>query len=228
MSTAQTAQTLVDSGTGQNETFFYRAVSKSAVASVILMLISPLAYAWPQFAIFPLIGAVLGVTGWTKIRRMPNELSGAAIATVGSIACTFIFLTSVGFHSVIYATEVPEGYERIHFASLEMEKGTTIRSMPQEIAEIHDKQIFVKGYVHPGVSGLGEIRHFILVEHFKTCCFGGQPEPTDMIEVRIEKGDGIEYNRRLRRVTGKFRIQPRRKIGDVQTGYYSVTADNVK
>ena len=71
-------------------------------------------------------------------------------------------------------------------------------------AELNEQRIFVKGYVHPGVSETAELRKFILVPDMGTCCFGGQPALSDMIEVSILGDQGIRYTRRKRKEQGPF------------------------
>ena len=84
-------------------------------------------------------------------------------------------------HTYIYLTEVPEGYTRVHFYELQQEAGGP--DQPTEKAfEIDGQPIFLKGYIHPS-SGSGLLKRFILVPDLGTCCFGGQPKSSDMIEV---------------------------------------------
>ena len=39
-----------------------------------------------------------------------------------------------------------------------------------------------------------------------TCCFGGEPKLTDMIEVKLEGSLAIEYARRKRKLAGTFKV----------------------
>jgi hypothetical protein len=96
--------------------------------------------------------------------------------------------------------------------------------------DLDGKRVFIKGYVHPGVSDLGEIRRFILVPDMGTCCFGGQPALTDMVEVRITGERGVRYSQRKRKFAGTFRVAARLKqvAGGLTGGYYELDADYVK
>ena len=64
--------------------------------------------------------------------------------------------------------------------------------------ELDGKQIFVKGYVHPGVSSVSKLKKFVLVPDMGTCCFGGDPAPTDMIEVTLEDPLTVDFALRRR------------------------------
>ena len=131
-------------------------------------------------------------------------------------------------HAYIYTTEVPEGYERISWYELRGEERRPVNSFAMQIK---DKPIFIKGYVHPGVDGFGEVKNFVLVPDMKTCCFGGQPKPWDMIEVTLaENCSNIKYSRRKRGLWGVFRVGPAagQKIGTVQPGFYQMTADDLR
>ena len=78
---------------------------------------------------------------------------------------------------------------------------------------------------------MGKVRRFVLVPDMGTCCFGGQPAYTDMIEVRIVgDADAVRYSTRKRRLAGTFRIrtQLRPVAGDLMGGYYELEADYVK
>ena len=96
--------------------------------------------------------------------------------------------------------------------------------------DLDGKRIFVKGYVHPGVSDMGQIKKFILVPDMGTCCFGGQPKMTDMIEVTIVDGPGVRYSSAQAQARRHpARVQPRPQGGRwTQGGLYELEADYVK
>src|SRR5688572_5993094 len=96
----------------------YRALSKAAVLSAGLGLVSVLALLLPELVIFPLAGVVLGWLSFVKIRRYPTELTGLVPAVVGTIVNAILLVSSATYHSISYATEVPEGYQRISFSTL--------------------------------------------------------------------------------------------------------------
>ena len=94
-----------------------------------------------------------------------------------------------------------------------------------------DKPIFIKGYVHPAIATSGKVDNFILVRDYGTCCFGGQPPPTHMMEVKIVgNAPRVKYSTTVVRLAGKFRVMPpqSRESLDVKNVIYYLEADYVK
>ncbi|MFP6617888.1 MAG: hypothetical protein VB877_00975 [Pirellulaceae bacterium] len=206
----------------------YRALSKAAVTSAICSLVGLTGLLFPLMLVLPAAGFVFGVIGLLKLRRYRNELTGFGLALVGTLVSTVVLVGGSSWHVYAYANEVPEGYQRLNWYQLRGEDSQPINA---HALEIKDKPVFVKGYVHPGVDGFGEVKSFVLVPDMKTCCFGGQPKPWDMIEVTLgEKSNKIRYSRSKRGLWGVFRVeQPvSRKIGDVRPGFYKMTTDDLR
>jgi len=210
----------------------YRAVSKPAVISCLLAVLSFTALWAPQLLFVPVIGLVLGIIGVISIRRYPTELTGLKAAYAGIIASLVIIVGSISIHTVIYYTEVPEGYDRISFGVLNAPRGSDENAPPPpEAYELNGKKVFIKGYLHPGVSGQGNVRQFVLVGDLGTCCFGGQPELTHMIDVTIEKEkEPVTYNTSRRKLTGTLYVSrtPLRSPGVDKGGFYRLVADSVR
>ena len=108
----------------------------------------------------------------------------------------------------------------------------TIRKTGQPLlpTALNGKRIFVKGYVHPGVASTGQIKKFILVPDMGTCCFGGQPKLTDMIEVTIVDASGVRYSQRKRKLGGILHVTDRvhQVAGGLTGGFFELRADYVK
>jgi hypothetical protein len=205
----------------------YRSLSKTAVGSLVAMLVGLTGLMFPALLGFSALGIVLGVFAWRSLRKYPDELTGKLAATLGLVGSIAVLVGGSIMHSYVYMTEVPEGYTRISFAELQPRTTSGEAQLP---AELNGKRIFVKGYVHPGVASTGEIKKFILVPDMGTCCFGGQPKLTDMIEVTIRKGSGVHYSQFKRRLGGVFHVTSRVKqvTGGLQGGLYELEADYVK
>ena len=63
----------------------------------------------------------------------------------------------------------------------------------------------------------------------KTCCFGGQPKLTDMIEVTLRDPRRVNFSYARRRLAGILKVDPRLKpISGLQGVYYQLDADHVK
>ena len=112
------------------------------------------------------------------------------VAVTGVALNLLVLLTGAGLHTYIYLTEVPEGYTRVHFSELQ-QRGQGPEMPTERAVEINGESVFLKGYIHPA-SGSGLLKHFILVPDLGTCCFGGQPRSSDMIEVTLLGGQTIK------------------------------------
>ncbi len=186
----------------------YREISRAAVISVILILPAMLGLipAFSPMLVFAMLGVALGITGLRTIKRYPGEFSGRAVALCGLAANGLLLVGGVSEHSYIYATEVPEGYNRVAFYDLQQPE--PLPDIPTSRAvEIDGEKIFLKGYIHPS-SGSGLLRRFILVPDLGTCCFGGQPRSTDMIEVTLTSGQTVKAGLSKLKLAGKFMLNP--------------------
>ncbi len=207
----------------------YRSISRSAILSVVLAVLSLLALISPALLILPIVGFVLGLTALSAIRRFPMEYTGRGLALTGSVACGLIAAVGGSMHTYEYYTEVPEGYQRISFADLQPDPGRP-EPIPDQAVELSGDKIFIKGYMHPGVASSGKVKHFILVPDMGTCCFGGQPKATDMIEVVItDDAYRVSYAPRRMKLMGTFAVSrgPRESLG-LNDVWYHLTADKVQ
>ncbi len=208
----------------------YRSVSRKAAYSVLLLLLSAWGIFNPIMLAFALAGIALGVFGWLEIRRYPNEYTGVEYARAGLGLNLLLLIGGISTASYVYATEVPEGYQRISFKALQASAEEKDKFPPDSAMDLDGQKIFVKGYVHPaGVSGSGFVRQFVLVPDMKTCCFGGQPAFSDMIQVTLPQDKPIKYNTRKRKLTGVLHVGTAiKKVENVEGVFYELSADDVK
>ncbi len=206
----------------------YRSLSVAAVATIAIAVLSLAAIVFPSLLFLPLAGVLLGLYAYRKTQVRADELTGQGMATVGLGLCLLILFGAGGMHWIIYATEVPEGYERISFWQLDAGPGQPESSIPPAALELDGKRVFVKGYVFPHTQRLG-LKQFVLVGDMGTCCFGGQPKLTDMIEVTLEDPLTINFSYRPRRLAGTFKVNRILKNrSDVGGVCYQLEADYVK
>lgn len=206
----------------------YRSLNRAAVGSVVMVLLGLLSLLFWQLLILPIAGLLLGYSAYRNIKRYPDEYTGLNVARFGIAASLLLFAGTVSYHAFIFATEVPEGYDRVYFSDLRSPAGQPDR-LPKKALEIQGKKIFVKGYVHPGVSGNGKVRQFVLVPDMGTCCFGGQPKATDMILVNTTPECRVQYAPRLLRMGGEFKVGDRvQKFGELKDVIYQLEADYAK
>jgi hypothetical protein len=206
----------------------YRAISKAAVASLVLAVISFLGLLFWPILVLAVLGFFLGVIGYRSIRRFPLELVGKTPAVLGAGLCAVLFVGGVSKHSYEYATEVPEGYKRITFANLQPVREHPELPVPPEALQLDGQRIFVKGYVYPDGQKT-KIKKFILVPDMGTCCFGGQPKLTDMIEVTLADPIRIAYSQRKRKLGGILRVDTSLKpVAKVNGVFYQLEADHLQ
>jgi len=206
----------------------YRAVSKAAVLSLALGLLSILSFVSVVLLMVAFVGMVSGLLAMRALARYPSELTGKPIAILGLIVSTAVFIGGAAQHSYEYVTEVPEGHARISFADLQPDKQARSLPIPPSALKLNNREVFIKGYVYPD-GQQHNIRRFILVPDMGTCCFGGQPKITDMIEVTLEDPLRIEYSYKKRGLAGVLKVDPRAKPVEKLGGvYYQLTADFVK
>lgn len=220
-----------------SEVITYRTVSRSAVIAFILAIVSLLAFFASWLLVLPVVSVVLGLTALSTIRRYPEEYTGAGAAISAVAISAGTFLLAATWHAVDYMTEVPEGYSRISFSELQpdmKDPHSLIRNhdsiLPRRAAELNGQSIFIKGYIHPGVATRGKVDHFILVPDMGTCCFGGQPKATDMIEVKIKPdASRVAYSTRTVKLVGKFVLADHSsKFGELHSVVYHLEADEAK
>jgi len=221
----------------------YRAISRSAVIAVVLAALSlplvalavvsmrfqvgdavPLGMAGAAFAFF---AALLGGTGLLTIRRYPLEYTGAGLAQLGLIGGAMLFTIGSAVGTYTYATEVPPGYVRVGFWELQPDPDHPEMPVGPKAVEIRGQKIFIKGYMHPGVASRGKVNHFILVPDMGTCCFGGQPKMTDMIEVVAADAERVSYSTRRIKLAGTFHFTPPTQSLGLDGVVFHLEADRV-
>lgn len=182
----------------------YRSVSKAAIASVVFGVFSLMAFMSVPLLVFSLISISCGLIAFSNLSRFPDELLGKKASRIGFGLGLFSFVGAIAMHSYIYATEVPEGYERISFRMLRDDSKTSL-PYSEKAEELDGKKVFVRGYVRPGAKRRN-LSEFIMVGNFGDCCFGGTEKITDVIGVKIVNDETVDYSLRLRRFAGTFRL----------------------
>jgi hypothetical protein len=151
--------------------------------------------------------------GWLAlrtIRRRPQELIGGGLAKVGLALSLVCLLVGTSISVTVYLTEVPEGFERIGWSQLQPDKEHPELPVPPFAISMNEKPVFIKGYIYPSdrKSNLGR---FVLVPDMGTCCFGGSPELTDMIEVTLKDPLRTSWSTRIRRLAGTLLVDTKKK-----------------
>jgi hypothetical protein len=203
----------------------YQSVSRAAVGSLLLAVLGLLSFFFVGLLLLPVVGLLLGINGWLAIRKYPGELLGKPIAILGTALSAVTLAAAPAYHAYIYATEVPPGYQRIAFASLTSPAGAPDLPPPAALA-LDGQKVFVKGYIHPTSMESPRAKKFVLVPDLGTCCFGGQPPLTHMIEVTLGGDHFAQRGMRRQKLSGTLRVNRQLKpIEGLQGVYYSLKAD---
>jgi hypothetical protein len=214
----------------ESEFVSYRVVSKSAIACFVFAILSLASYLNEVFVIFPIVTLAIGFVSWLGFRRFGDELIGKRLMQIGMVIGAFCLVSSGAYHIYVYNTEVPENYQRISFAMLRENprKGLTYNEVA---AKLDGKKVFLRGYVRPG-DKKKNLKQFILVGDFGSCCFGGNPKISEVIAVNIVIPDKtVNYGYGLRRIGGTFRfIKETATTFDKEVPFvhYYIEADHVK
>jgi hypothetical protein len=206
----------------------YRTVSRAAVFSLILAIAGIASLFSPWMLVIPVCGVICGVVALSNIKRYPLELSGTGLAKTG-LAISGLFLTvAPTYHGYVYLTEVPEGYERISFWTLST-KSYEPDYPTQDALSLNGKPIFIKGYIHPTSVSSSKAKKFILIPDLGTCCFGGQPRLTDMIEVTLTGNQTVKPSLRQIKLAGVLKVDTSLKpVKELQGVFYQLKADYLK
>ncbi len=200
----------------------YRPMSPMAVISLICAGLSVIAAIivgdigpW-MFAVVPVLGVIFGLYGTYATRRYDMRGRGLALAGLSlSAAC---LVGGEALSAYLTAVEVPPGAVRISYEELQPKEGESLASTAQAL---DGKKVFIKGYVYPTDQMTG-IKSFLLCRDKGQCCFGGQPKPTDTIQVSLEGDLALNYDQNLHAVAGVFRVA---KGGMPGGAPYLLTAD---
>jgi hypothetical protein len=205
----------------------YRALSRGAVFALVLAVLSiPLAFSVAMLVV-PLIATVIGLLAWIKIRRYPDELTGAPVAMVSALLGVVVFLGGSARHAWIYAHELKPGYVRTSFSDLQPVRERPELPVSPAAIRLNGKKVFIKGYVYPDGQGDG-IKRFVLVPDLGTCCFGGQPKLTDMVEVTLRDPLRVSYSRRRLKLHGILKVDTTLKpVSGLNGVYYQLDVDQV-
>ncbi len=206
----------------------YKSVSRAAIASVVLGVLGIAAFPMLFMLVLPMMGLVFAVLAFNAFRKFPDEMLGKPLAVTGLILCGAICILAPAYHMYDYMTEVPEGYARVDFGVLKSGLGQP-DFPPAAALELDGKQVFIKGYIHPTSMDTVLAKRFVLVPDLGTCCFGGQPPLTHMIEVSLSGDQRAQKSYRKQRLAGTLHVNPNLKPIDGLTGvFYQLRADILK
>ena len=161
-------------------------------------------------AFIGLFGIVTGVICLLIIRRANGEMGGKTISKIGLGLSVLCFSAGFLLHWHNYSTEVPEGFQRVHFPSEISKKGFVfengIRKLHPDVAKLEGKKVFLKGFMYNTMETTG-LDKFLMLKDNGKCCFGGDPKPTDMIWIEMQ-GIKVDKHDVMIAVAGVLRCNP--------------------
>jgi hypothetical protein len=222
-----------------DEMLQYRAVHTGAIIGLLLGIVSVFMVITATTSSFegcllvtpiPMLGIVVSLWSLSRIRSEPEHYTGRPIALLGLVLSLAFLVGGVGYGGYVYATEVPEGYERISFNGMkpdELQQRNGIM-IPPAIAALDGKRIFIKGYIRPdSISVSKGIKQFLLVRDNNQCCFGDLSKVYyfDQMYVDMVGSRTVDYSQSVFRIGGILKIEPQ-NIGVGSTApVFSLKAD---
>ena len=173
----------------------YRALGGVAIASLVMALVSPLVFLDWWLVVVPVLGMVLGFVAWRDIASRPDELTGKPLVAAAMVFSAIMFVAGLVYLSSVYAAELPEGFQRLHYTMLQPLEGDPPTAVPDAALAMNGRQVLLKGYIYPGSKQHG-ISQFLLVRDQGDCCFGGNPKITDRVLVQLRDTKGISFTPR--------------------------------
>jgi hypothetical protein len=185
----------------------YRALCGAAIAAAVLALVSPLAFFGWWLAAVPAVGLAVALVALRDIARRPRELTGRPLAIASAVVSAAALVGGLTWQSLVYARELPPGFERLGYAQLQPAEGDPPLAVPQAALALDGSDVLLKGYMYPGKQQMG-ISQFLLVRDQGDCCFGGNPKITDRVLVQLTDPSGIAFTPRLVKIAGRFAVRP--------------------
>jgi hypothetical protein len=232
---------LNNAAAARDDEFEYRPLSTGAIASLVLGALSlPIFIASRDsfesclaFTPLPLAGLAIGVWSLAKMRANPDQFTGGKAAVIGTALSAFCLIGGLAFSGYVYATEVPDGYERRTFADLRPNDNDLAakKVVPDDIAALDGQKVFIKGYIRPDSTRYREnIDAFLLVRDNNQCCFGdlSTVKYFDQIAVTMQGKLRVDYHAGLFRMGGTLRVLPENARDMASGPAYVLEADYAK
>ncbi len=189
--------------------FSYTPLSPWAMAAIGLGVVGLTAFLGLFGIVVAAAGMVVSAAAIFQIRGQQGMVRGMLAAVLG----LFLSLGSVsgGIATQVYNynTEVPEGYQRVSFPNeISAHQFTTyaggVRRLKPEVRKLVGKKIFVKGFMWLSQED-ENLDSFVFLKDNGECCFGGSPQPYDMMQVEMQDGKRVDGHNGMISVAGVLR-----------------------
>ena len=196
--------------TDPSQEFEYRPMPALVSVAGAFAFFSLTAFVLDWLLLVPVVGLLLAGTALWQIRRSRGAFGGQAMtwALMGIMGLEFV--AGAGMHAYSFATEVPEGFERVSFpndiSKYDLKTVDGQLRIPEPVQQLDGQLVFLKGYMYPKRETRG-LHQFVLCKDMGQCCFGGNPKPTDMIVIKMNKGLTADQHTGMVSVAGVFHTQ---------------------
>lgn len=207
-------------------TVLYQAINPLSVGSVVVGLLSALAFFHWGFLFLPVTGILLGLAGLVNLARVEGARVGIYLSCAG-IALSLVLGGGLYAYSVYrYYHGTPPGYHAIEYSMLESEDPN--KPFPDAAYELEGQRVFVRGYMYPMRQHTG-LKTFVMSRDNGVCQYClPNPKITDQVFVELVEGREAAYTTRLIGVGGVFSMKfedPKKKYGGV---VYHIDADYLR
>jgi len=208
--------------TPELDSFDYKPIPVWAPVSCVVGICSAVTFATVYGVVVPLLGLFFAWRGLRLVQSSGGAYGGRKLLTTGATLCLLCLVGGPAWHSYVYATEIPDGFERLSFQALSKMTPTNEDGklrIADEARALDGKRLFIKGYMYP-TGQKDDIQSFVLCKDTGECCFGGTPALTDMVLVQFVN-DVRAHHRELQlvNVAGTFRARQRVVNGQLMAIY---------
>ncbi len=193
----------------QTNEFDYRPMPVIVPISVALGVLSSSSLLGVVGIVIAIIGSLTSLMALWTVKRSEGAYSGTWAAVVAFLLSGGFAVYGISYQFYAYQTEVPPGYRRVSFSQEISARGFQVQEgklgLHPEVEPLVDQKIFLKGYMYPQRQTQG-LMEFLLLKDTGECCFGGQPNPTDMILVQMKNENGVNYSPGRVAVAGTFKL----------------------
>jgi hypothetical protein len=226
------------SDAGGDDVVPYRAIHTGAIVGAVLGLMSVFVLIAGASSLeacllitpIPVLGMFIALRSWGRIRREPDQFTGANVALAGFVLSLVFLVSGVSYGYYVYVSEVPDGYDRISFETLKpnelQERGGVL--IPPEVQAMAGKHVFIKGYIRPGSAPVRTgIDRFLLVRDNNQCCFGdlSKVKYYDQMAVQIVGSQRVDDTLQVLRMGGTLEIHPENLARGVGYPIFMLRAD---
>lgn len=151
----------------------------------------------------------------TQVKVVDHDVKVAAADGVTAISWRTISMQDLPMEDILDKLLYPEDYAEDEF------------NFPPRIADLHEQEISIVGYMIPLEWDGTKVPEFMLVRDLLGCCFGGAPQPDEWMEVVME-GEGADYFPYIPvLVTGKLSVEGIEDEAGYAAGCFVLTGKSV-